>query len=73
MEKTENVGKNLAKIRTALKSGYKLTVTMVLRCFGTSELRHYLSQLRKEGLDIKDEWQSEDGKRWKVYWLNNDK
>jgi len=67
MESTKN--DNLTKIRTLLNGGARLTVLCTLKRIGTSELRHYVSILRKEGLSIKSEWRQNDLKRWKCYWI----
>lgn len=67
MEQTKN--DNLSKIRVLLMSGAKLTSITVLRLIGTTEIRHYLSKLRREGLAIKDQWLERDGKRFKTWWI----
>lgn len=57
------------KIKELLQSGERLTVLSVFRVVKSFELRHYVTQLKREGLAIKSEWASAKGKRWKEYWL----
>ena len=70
METSNNKHDNLTKIRKLLLSGAKITVLSVLKIVKTIEARHYLSILRKEGLAIQDEWQTDGVKRWKCWWIN---
>lgn len=60
---------NLSRIRSLLESGKKLTSITVLFEIGTTEIRHYLSKLRKEGMIIKDRWIEKDGKHFKEWFL----
>lgn len=70
METNETNHSHLSNIRKLLLGGSKLTVLSVLKLLRTIELRHYIAILRKEGMNIKDEWKtSESGKRYKIYWL----
>jgi hypothetical protein len=39
-----------------LQKGKSLTVLDALKMWGTTELRHYIAELRKEGYKIKREW-----------------
>lgn len=67
MEQTKN--DNLTLIRNLLLEGLRITSISVLKSIGTTEVRHYLSILRKEGLTIKDNWLEKDGKRFKEWYL----
>lgn len=67
MQETKN--DNLTKIRSLLESGTRITSIKVLIEVGTTEVRHYLSKLRKEGLVIKDRWMEKDGKHFKEWFL----
>lgn len=64
---------NLSKVKAAFNSGLKLTVLSALALCNTTELRVYVTQLIREGLDIKSQWQEKNGKRFKLYWLNQEK
>lgn len=57
------------QIKQAFERGEKLTVIKALQKYSTYELKHYVMLLRKTGMQITDEWKSNDRKRWKVYWL----
>lgn len=57
------------QIKAAFEEGERLTVRSTYRSYGTFELKHYVMLLRKAGMQIVDEWKSNDRKRWKVYWL----
>lgn len=58
-----------AEIKMAFLSGRILTSCSAAREFLTGDLRKYVSNLRKEGVPIKDEWEtSENGKRYKKYY-----
>lgn len=59
------------QLRNWLNAGNTITVleaTIILR---TVDLRQYITQLRREGLPITDEWQTNEQtkKRFKKYWL----
>ena len=69
MEKQINSENNLKAIRTQLQRGWRITVQSVLSSVGTQELRHYISILRREDLNIKSEWVSKNGKHFKEYYL----
>ena len=64
-----------SRIFKALKQGRVLTVKTCTRRFGTTELRHYISlirkQLRKErkARQVHATWQSNNGKRYCAYWM----
>lgn len=61
---------NRTLVRRELEAGKRITVLSVLNSIGTIEARKYLSDLRKLGMAIKDEWcTSDNGKRFKTYWL----
>jgi transcription initiation factor IIE alpha subunit len=67
MEQTKN--DNLSLIKCQLEKGKRITSISVLKSIGTTEIRHYLSKLRKEGLAIKDRWIEKDGKHFKEWFL----
>lgn len=69
MTDTPNKTDNLSRIRSLLQAGAKITSIIVLRLVGTTEVRHYLSILRKEGLVIRDNWIEQNGKRFKEWYL----
>jgi len=60
---------NLQRIRDLLNGGIRISSILVLRIVGITEVRHYLSILRKEGMIIKDCWIEKDGKRFKQWYL----
>lgn len=70
MNDQQNKSDNLTRIRQFLKGGSKITSLLILRHVGTTEVRHYLSILRKEGMLIKDSWIEKDGKRFKEWYLD---
>lgn len=57
------------KIRSELERGFIITVASVRKSCRTFDLRTYISRLKKDGLKIKDQWNDEDGVRYKSYWL----
>lgn len=61
---------NLSRIREQLVNGRRITSISVLSSIGTTEIRHYLSKLRKEGLKISDRWLEKDGKHFKEWFLS---
>ena len=71
METTKTNETNLAKIRTLLLGGAKITVLSIFRIISTCEGRHYIAILRKEGMKIADEWKTNEltQKRYKIFWL----
>lgn len=59
------------QIAFLLKNGERLTVASVSQKVKTSELRHFIAQLKKRGMDIKSNWMTApNGKRFKQYFLN---
>lgn len=59
----------VGQIRAALLRGERLTVLTALRNYGTTELRHVISDLKKEGLDIKSEWVKHSEPIHKIYYI----
>jgi len=55
-----------------LLAGHPLTVGMGAILFHTHDLRVYITRLRRAGIDIEDRWISQDGVRFKRYWLHPD-
>lgn len=60
---------NLSKVKSALESGLRLTVVSAITLCNTSELRTYVTQLIRSGMEIKSEWCRNNEKRFKVYYL----
>ena len=61
---------NQKLIKEELLSGKRISVLSVLKTVQTIEARHYIAALRREGMDIKDEWvTAPGGKHYKEYWL----
>lgn len=59
------------QIASLFRAGKKLTVITALREVGTLELRHFVAELKKAGMDIRSEWKiAGNGKRFKEYRLN---
>lgn len=57
------------RIKDFLMSGKKLTSCTAAKTFLTADLRKYISNLRADGMEIKDKWyESAKGKRYKVYY-----
>lgn len=69
MEKATDHVFNKQAIKDLLEAGERLSVKSVWLVIKTTELRHYLSQLRRDGITILSEWKEKDGKRFKEYWL----
>lgn len=57
------------KIIELLETGEKYTVVDFLRYANTTEGRKLISSLRRQGYDIKSNWRSGNGKKWKEYYL----
>lgn len=60
---------NLSRVKSALESGLRLTVVSAITICNTSELRVYITQLIRSGMNIKSEWKNNNEKRFKIYWL----
>lgn len=58
-------------IKDYLEEGQSLTVLTCAKLFQTNELRHFISELKRDGMEVKADWcYSEDRrKKWKVYYL----
>ena len=54
-------------LKNAFLAGHKLTTAQANHLGSTVDARKCISRLRSEGLPIADEWESERGRRWKVY------
>ncbi len=59
------------QIKNGLEAGKTLTVVSALNEYRTIDLRKYISDLRKEGMNIQDRWVEKNGKRFKEYFVNN--
>jgi len=69
MDRQNNFDSNLKKIKEQLEAGKRISVMSVLDSVHTLELRHYVAQLRKV-MPIEGEWvKTEQGKRYKEYYL----
>lgn len=62
------------QLRNWLNAGNSITVLDATTILKTVDLRQYITQLRREGLNIVDEWQRNNNtnKRFKKYWLKKD-
>jgi len=60
---------NLSRVKSAFESGLRLTVVSAIELCHTSELRVYVTQLIRSGLNIKSDWCYSKEKKWKVYYL----
>lgn len=58
-------------IREHLEQGNQLTVLSCFKLCCTNELRHFVSELKNEGMEIKSHWttNTEGNKHFKVYYL----
>lgn len=73
METTQPKKTTKQKIKEILLSGTVLTSCGTAEIYLTADFRKYVSDLRKEGLNIIDEWTtSSTGKRFKNYWLKKE-
>lgn len=57
------------RIKILLENGHKISVLTALKLAGTTELRHYISKLKREGLCIHSKWIEFEGKRFKEHEL----
>lgn len=57
-------------IQAALLKGERITVAQGNRIARTTETRKIISRLRRKGMDIRDEWMENEGRRFKQYWNN---
>lgn len=57
-------------IKKCFEMGGRLTVQQAFWRFHTTELRKIICRLKKAGMNIVDEWKSENGSRFKEYWLS---
>ena len=60
---------NKQAIKEILEFGEKVTVKSIWLVLKTTELRHYLSQLRKDGIVILSKWVSNGKSRFKEHWI----
>ena len=69
MEQTDNKSPKLL-IRQAFERGERLTTFTGNQIGHTVDFRKVVSELRDEGLPIKDYWEkASDGRKFKVYYL----
>lgn len=57
-------------IKKCFEMGGRLTVQQAFWRFHTTELRKIICRLKKAGMNIADEWKTENGYRFKEYWLS---
>lgn len=70
MESMEFHTRNALVILQAMQNGQRLTTQICFRLFHTTELRQYVSRLKRWGHDIRSEWTTnEKGQRFKEYFL----
>lgn len=70
MEKQASNDSNKNAVRNLLEAGERISVKSVWLVLKTSEARHYVYELRKEGLQILDEWvRNKNNQRYKEYFL----
>lgn len=70
MNQQANHDTNLTLIRAQLLAGKRISVMSVLKSVGTLELRHYISELKRNSdLVIAGEWTCRNNKRFKEYYL----
>lgn len=66
MEQTESQNKTLLRL---MKQGKKITAFDALRDVGCMRLGARISELRRDGHPIADEWIESNGKRFKRYFI----
>jgi hypothetical protein len=52
-----------------LLAGHSLTVQKALFIYRTTELRQYITRIRRSGVTVSDEWMTVDGRRFKRYFI----
>ena len=57
-------------IKQSFEAGHTLTTLDGLTRFRTLEMRKFVSMLRAEGMNIGDRWVSNNGKRFKQYFVS---
>lgn len=57
-------------IRTDLELGMTLTVISGLKNYRTIDLRKYISDLKKDGVNISDRWVLKNKKKYKEYFIS---
>ena len=55
-------------IKAALLGGKIITTSLGNRIARTVDFRKIISRLRAEGMNIQDEWLTNNGRRFKKYW-----
>ena len=68
MSKTQNEA-----ILAHLKRGFSLTSMEALNLFGCFRLAARISDLKDTGVDIRDDYETKNGKTYKVYWIHKPK
>lgn len=67
----ENFNTAKARIRTALKSGMRLTTAQGNKIGSTVDFRKIISLLKREGFEVESFWNEKNGRRWKTYYYEN--
>ena len=57
------------QIEEKLKAGERLTVMSVQQELHTTELRVFISRIRRQGISVASCWKNHNGKRFKEYFL----
>lgn len=57
------------QMREDLEGGMTLTVLTGLKLYKTIDLRKYISDLKKEGMNIQSRWVQRNKKRYKEYFI----
>ena len=73
MESSNDDATKKEQIKELFKKRQRLSVKTTWRKVKTTELRYYVSLLKKEGLNILSEWVNRGGNRFKEYWLAPEK
>ena len=63
------MSKQETRLLELFKRGGKFTVTDITISTGQCDPQGHIRNLRKRGINIADEWVSENGSRFKRYWL----
>lgn len=61
--------KNESQVLEMLQTGRRITHMQVYDRCGTYRLAEYILRLRKRGLTIESQWETNGRKRYKSYWL----
>lgn len=66
----QGMSPSVRKVYEYLVTGRKLTNLVAMANLGVGSLTSRIAELRKLGLDIRDEWREDHArKRYKAYWM----